>query len=101
MTALISVARRAELAAALARGDVPFKGDDGVVYVGNPKIRLTNKLGHLLQAGYAWIQMGGVNPMRNGEPILDGGKNYVMRLHWSSGRLVWLPIEDGLRLRNC
>ena len=75
MTALISVARRAELAAALARGDVPFMGDDGVVYVGNPKIMLTRKTGPLTQAGSAWIQMGGVNPMRNGEPILDGGKN--------------------------
>ena len=100
---MISVARRAELAAALARGDVPFKGDNGV-YVGNPKIRLTNKLGHLLQAGYAWIQMGGVNPMRyNGEPILDGDKKYVMRIHWSPDGPLWLPTEDGLRLRgvNC
>ena len=100
---MISVARRAELAAALARGDVPFNGDGGV-YVGNPKIRLTQKLGHLTQAGYAWMQMGGVNPMRySGELIGAGDKKYVMRLHQTCDGPVWLPTVLGLRLRglNC
>ena len=74
------------------------------MYVGNPKIMLTTRLGHLTQAGYAWMEMGGVNPMRyRGERIEAGDKKYVMRLHQTPDGPVWLPTEGGLRLRglNC
>ena len=48
-----SDAKRAELATALARGDVPFNGKSDVMYVREPKITLTNRAGNLTQAGYA------------------------------------------------
>jgi hypothetical protein len=108
---MISVARRAELAAALARGDVPFNGKSDVMYVGNPKIMLTRKAGHLTQAGYAWVQMGGVDPVRySGELIEAGDKKYVMdngkrvdllSLHQTPDGSVWRPTEKGmLRFRE-
>ena len=93
----VSAAKRAELAAVLARGDVPFKGKSDVMYVGEPKIMLTKKTGHLTEAGCAWVQMGGVNPVRySGELIEDGDKKYVLSLHQTPDGPVWLPTEKNM-----
>ena len=93
--------KRAKLAAALARGDVPFNSKSDVMHVGEPKIILTKRAGHLTQAGHAWVQMGGVDPVRySGELIEDGDKKYVMdkgsrvdllSLHQTPDGPVWRP----------
>ena len=53
----VSAAKRAELAAALARGDAPApKGEGKAMYIG--KIKLADADGHLTPVGYAWLEMG-------------------------------------------
>ena len=48
---VVSPKKRAALAAALARGDVPSNDKSDVMYVGEPKIRLTNLDGNLIARG--------------------------------------------------
>ena len=68
--------RRNELAAALERGEVPAPRRTDAMFVGN--IKLASAKGHLTKAGYAWIKMGGVDPVRySGELIVDGESKYV------------------------
>ena len=70
---------RNELAAALERGEGPATrgGRANAMYVGN--IKLASAKGHLTKAGYAWIKMGGVDPVRySGALIVDGESKYVM-----------------------
>ena len=105
----VRVSWRNELAAALERGDVaaPRRGD--AMYVGN--IKLASAKGHLTQAGYAWIKMGGVDPVRySGELIEDGDSKYVidsgrrvdiLKLHQTPKGPEWRPTKRGyLRFRE-
>ena len=47
------------------------------MYVGN--LKLASAKGHLTQAGYAWIRMGGADPVRySGALLVDGESKYVM-----------------------